>query len=45
MKTLSTKELIKEYNSIIDEHYNTNQVHSLTDFEEIVIELHKREQM
>ena len=45
MNTLTTKELIKEYNLIVDEYYKTNQVHSLTDFEEIVLELNKREQI
>ena len=45
MNTLTTKELIKEYNLIIDEYYKTNQVHSLTDFEEIILELNKREQI
>jgi hypothetical protein len=45
MNTLTTKELIKEYNLIVDEYYKTNQIHSLTDFEEIVLELNKREQI
>ena len=43
MDTLTTKELQKEYNLIVDEYYKTNQIHSLTDFEEIVLELNKRE--
>ena len=43
MNTLTTKELIKEYNLIIDEYYKTNKVHLLTDFEEIILELNKRE--
>ena len=45
MNELTTEELIKEYNLIIDEYYKTNQVHSLTDFEEIILELNKREQI
>ena len=43
MNTLTTKELIKEYNLIIDEYYKTNQVHLLIYFEEIILELNKRE--
>jgi|SaaInl85LU_5_DNA_1037374.scaffolds.fasta_scaffold369861_1 hypothetical protein len=45
MNTLTTKELIKEYNLIIDEYYKTNQVHSLSDFEEIILELNKRQEI
>ena len=43
MDTLTTKELQEEYNLIVDEYYKTNQIHSLTDFEEIILELNKRE--
>jgi len=45
MTDLTTKELLKEYNSIVDEFYKSNTLHSLTDFEEIVLELNKREEL
>ncbi len=45
MNTLTTKELIKEYNLIIDNWYKTNQIHSLSDFEEIILELNKRQEI
>ncbi len=43
MKEITTEKLLKEYNLIIDEWHKTNEVHSISDFEEIVIELTKRE--
>jgi hypothetical protein len=45
MENLTTKELLKEYNLIFEEYYKTNQLHSLNDFQEIIIELLKRKEL
>lgn len=45
MTDLTTKELLQKYNSIVDEFHQPNTLHSLSDFEEIVLELNKREEL
>lgn len=40
---LTNEELLNEYNEIVEEWDNSNTVFSLTDFEEIIRELVKRE--
>jgi len=45
MTDLTTKELLKEYNSIVDVFYKSNTLHSHTDFVESVLELNKREEL
>ena len=42
---MTTEEILKEYNRIIDEFYISNPFHSLTDFEKNVLELNKREEL
>lgn len=42
---MTTEELFEEYNSIVDEFYKSDTIHSLSDFEEIVLELNKREKI
>ena len=40
---MTTEEMLKEYNRIINQFYISNPFHSLTDFEKNVLELNKKE--